>query len=158
MTEIAWDWAQIAVVLAWKMAPNGFVMFPADLVALPRERVMLDDRKADRITLSFVTITAAKRLLAAERGEHRATLSELQGRWHKIVAVCAWKWTREGLIPKSGVILSEYDRQAVPGNLILMASGHEQGIEYRFLPRAEAQSIETKAREDDGVVLMEKIV
>jgi hypothetical protein len=155
--ELNWGWPEIVVTMIWKLAPNGFVMLTEDLVALPRDRVMLDDRQPDKIVISFVTLATARRLMAPERGENRATLSELQGRWYKTAAVLAWKWTRSGLIAKAGVTLTEYDRQAVPGHLVLMASGHADGIEYQFLPRTEAKRIEDWDRENEGIIIKEKL-
>jgi hypothetical protein len=131
--ELAWDWSQIAVALIWKLAPKGFVMFRHDMARLPMDRVLLEDRQSDRICLSFITLKDAKKRSAPERGEHRATVSELQGRWQKIAVVALWS------LSKTGITLTEYDRAAVPDGLQLMASGHEFGVEWRFLPRWEAK-------------------
>jgi hypothetical protein len=155
--EIAWGWPEIAVVLIWKIAPNGFVMAVEDLVTLPRERVLVEERKPDSITLSFVTLATAKKLMAAERGEERATLSELQGRWQKIAICTAWHFARLGKLGrKDSIVLTEQDRQAVPGHLKLMASGHADGIEFRFLPRAEAEAIAKWDLDNEGIMIREK--
>jgi hypothetical protein len=133
MAELAWDWSVIAVALIWKLAPKGFVLFREDMARLPLDRVLLEDRQADRITLSFIPLKEAQQRAAPERGEKRATVSELQGRWQKIAVVALWS------LSKTGITLTEYDRAAVPDGLELMASGHEFGVEWRFLPRWEAQ-------------------
>lgn len=147
--ELAWDWSQIAVVMIWKLAPKGFVMFREDMARLPMDRVLLEDRRVDRIVLSFITLKDAKKRSAAERGEHRATVSELQGRWQKIAVVALWS------LSKTGVTLTEYDRAAVPDGLQLMAWGHEFGVEWRFLPRWEAKKHRDWDLENEGKMILE---
>jgi hypothetical protein len=149
--ERSWDWAQIAVVLIWKLAPKGFVMLREDMARLPMDRVLLEDRRVDRIVLSFITLAEAKKRGAAERGQHRATVSELQGRWQKIAVVALWS------LSKTGVTLSEYDRAAVPDGLQLMASGHEFGVEWRFLPRWEAKKHRDWDLENEGKMILENL-
>jgi hypothetical protein len=156
--ELAWDWSEIAVVMIWKVAPNGFVLLLEDMVSLPRERVLLEDRKPDRITLSFISLDSAKRRSAPERGENRATVSELQGRWQKIAVVTAWHFARLGKLGKGdSITLTEQDRQCVPGHLQLMASGHAQGVEWRFLPRSEAKKIQDWDLDNEGIMIKEKL-
>jgi hypothetical protein len=155
--ELAWGWPEIAVTMIWKIAPNGFVIHKEDMFSLPTDRVLREYRDSEKIVLSFIGIQHAKRLSAPELGEHRATVSELQGRWMKIATVTAWHFARRQLLGRSdSITLTEYDRAAVPGHLQLMASGHAEGIEWRFLPRREAQSIEAWDRENEGILVQER--
>lgn len=149
--ELAWDWSVIAVTLLWKLAPQGLVMLREDMARLPRDRVLLEDRQADRIVLSFIPLREAKRRAAAERGEQRATVSELQGRWQKIAVVALWS------LSKTGCTLTEYDRAAVPDGLQLMASGHEFGVEWRFLPRWEAKKHRDWDFDNEGKMISENL-
>src|SRR5277367_1519757 len=128
MAELDWDWHTIAVTLLWKLTPGGLVLFPEDLKALPHDRVLLIERLTDRINLSFITLQEAHARTHAPKPESRATTDKLVGRWKQIAAVMAWK------IAKQGVTLTEYDRQSVPSDLILMTAGHRLGVEWNFIP------------------------
>lgn len=158
MKELNWDWSQIATVLIWKLAPHGFVLLLEDMISLPRERVLLDDRRPDRIVLSFINLPAAQRLMAAERGEQRATMTELQGRWHKIAVVSLWHFARRHQLGKEdSLTLTEYDRASLPSHLQLMASGHAQGLEWQFLPNAQAKKIADWDRDNEGHLILERL-
>jgi hypothetical protein len=155
--ELAWGWPEIAVVMIWKIAPNGFVILKEDMISLPTDRVLREYRDSEKIVLSFIGVKHAKRLSAAELGEHRATVSELQGRWQKIAVVAAWHFARLHKLGKNdSITLTEYDRAAVPGHLQLMASGHAQGVEWRFLPLREAKAIQDWDRDNEGILIKEK--
>lgn len=159
LLEIAWDWPEIAVILAWRLAPNGFVMVHEDLLTLPFDRVFITERKPERITLSFMGVKAAKRLMAPERGTERATVSELQGRWQKIAVCTLWHFARlKKLGPKDSVTLTEWDRHAVPGDQQWMAAGHPMGVEWRFMHRLEAARLAKQYRdhEDPRNFMVEK--
>jgi hypothetical protein len=146
VSELQWGWPEIAVVLIWKLAPKGFVMYREDMARLPMDRVLLEDRQVDRIALSFIPLRQAKARSQAKKD--RATVSELQGRWQKIAVVALWA------LAKDGVTLTEYDRAAVPSGLQLMASGHALGVEWRFLPRWEAAM---HRRRDEEHTIMENL-
>lgn len=153
-----WGWPEIATTLIWKLAPQGFVLLLEDMISLPRDRVLLDDRRPDRIVLSFINLPAAQRLMAAERGEHRATMTELQGRWHKIAVVSLWHFARlHKLGKKDSLTLTEYDRASLPSHLQLMASGHAQGVEWQFLPNREAKKIADWDRDNEGHLILERL-
>jgi hypothetical protein len=155
--ELAWGWPEIAVTMIWKLAPNGFVIFKEDMISLPTDRVLREYRDSEKITLQFISVTHAKRLSSAELGENRATVSELQGRWMKIAVVTAWHFARLKKLGKSdSITLTEYDRAAVPGHLQLMASGHAQGVEWRFLPTREAKAIQDWDFDNEGILIKEK--
>jgi hypothetical protein len=157
LPELSWDWPEIAVILHWKLAPLGYVLYPEDLVTLPTDRVLLTDRKPDRITLTFISVESAKRRAAAERGETRATVSELQGRWEKIAVCMLWHFAQRGKLGKrDSITLTEYDRQSVPGHLQLMATGHAQGVEWRFLDRAEAARLAKWDKDNEGAMIQEQ--
>jgi hypothetical protein len=148
--EINWDWAEISVILAWKIAPEGFVMQHEDLVTLPFDRVFVTARRPAHLTLSFVGVKAAKRLMVAERGTERATVSELQGKWQKIAVCMLWHFARlKKLGPKDSVTLTYQDKDAVPANLQWMAAGHPFGVEWRFMPRAEAARLARWYRDNE---------
>lgn len=150
LPEISWDWPEIAVILAWKIAPEGFVMVTEDMVTLPFDRVFVTERKPERLTLSFVGVKAAKRLTRAERGTERATISELQGRWQKIAVCMLWHFARLGLLPRTdSVTLTYQDKDSVPANLQWMAAGHPLGVEWRFMPRQEAARLAKHYRENE---------
>lgn len=157
LPELAWGWPEIAVILTWKLAPNGFVLLMEDLVSLPTDRVLLEDRRPDRIVLSFISVQSALERSRPERGENRATVSELQGRWQKHAVCIAWHFARKGKLGrKDSITLTEYDRAAVPGHLQLMATGHALGVEWRFLPNEEAKKIQDWDRDNEGMLIKEK--
>jgi len=157
LPEIAWGWPEIAVILAWRLAPNGYVILKEDLISLPTDRVLMEERKPERLTLAFIPIARAVRLMDKARGTQAATTSELQGRWQKIAVTTAWHFARRRMLGKfDSITLTEYDRQAVPSDLTLMASGHSQGVEWRFLPHAEAARLAAWDREHEGIMVQEK--
>lgn len=150
LPEIAWGWPEIAVILIWRLAPDGFVMDIADMTTLPHDRVLVEDRKPDRLTLGFVAVKKAKKLMRPERGNEKATVSELQGRWMKIGICTLWHFARAKKLGRTDtVVLTEYDRHAVPGDKQLMATGHAHGVEWRFMPRAEAAKCAAWYRENE---------
>ena len=149
MTE-SWGWDTITTTLLWKLTPGGLVLFPQDLNALPHDRVMLEERLCDRINLSFITLKEAHSRTHAERAESRATTDKLVGRWKQIAAVMAWK------VAKQGVTLTEYDRQSVPSDLILMTAGHPLGVEWQFISRALALKQRRQVWEHEGKEIMER--
>jgi hypothetical protein len=151
MSELNWDWSQIAVTMFWKLAPKGYVMLREDMARLPMDRVLLEDRNAERIELKFITLKEAHARAEAKRPEERATVSELQGKWQKIACVTLWS------LAKEGVTLTEYDRAAVPSGLQLMASGHALGVEWRFLPRWEAEKYRKWDLENEGKMILENL-
>jgi hypothetical protein len=155
--ELPWDWPMIAVTLIWKIAPNGFVLLQEDMISLPTDRVLREYRDSEKIVLSFIGVQHAKRLSEPQLGEHRATVSELQGSWMKIAVVTCWHFARLGKLGKNdSIALTEYDRAAVPGHLQLMASGHAQGVEWRFLPTREARAIQDWDFDNEGILIKEK--
>jgi hypothetical protein len=138
MKELTWGWEEIAVTLMWRLAPNGLVLFPSDL-RLPHDRVLLEERLPDRISLSFVTLKEAHSRSHAERLESRASVDQLRGsRWQQIAVVMLWK------LKRGGIVLTEQDRAAVPGGLELLTSGHPQGVEWRFLPKRDVLKLSMK--------------
>lgn len=158
MSEVTWDWPVIATTLIWKLAPKGFVLRKETLFTLPMDRVLMVDRKADRITLAFITIDDAQDRMAPELGEHRATKSELQGRYEKLAVCTAWQFARtHKLGKKDSITLTEYDRAAVPADLQLMASGHARGIEWQFLPNSQAKKIANWSKDNEGMLIVERV-
>jgi hypothetical protein len=151
--EVSWGWPEICVALMWRLAPAGVVITRADLHALPMERVLLEDRRAKEMIFSWIPISQAKARLKASApakfGE-RATLSELQGRWQKIACVLMWK------LAKDGITLTPKDLAAVPSDRILLAHGHADDIEYRFVPRAEAKRIQDWEKDNEGRIILER--
>ena len=157
MSEIAWGWPEIAIIIAWKLAPKGFVMRTEDLVSLPRDRVLIEKRTAKRLVLSFVALDIAHALKAPEYGTESASVSELQGRWQKIAVCTLWHFARRGKLgKKDSVTLTQWDKAQVPADVKLMASGHAQGVEWRFLPRGEADSIAKWDEENEGAMIEER--
>lgn len=151
--EVSWGWPQICVALMWRLAPAGVVITRADLRALPMERVLLEDRRAEEMIFSWIPLSQAKARLkpsAVEKFGERSTVSELQGRWQKIACVLLWKLARDG------ITLTPADLAAVPSHLILLAHGHADDIEYRFVPRDEAKRIQDWERENEGRIILEK--
>ena len=159
LPEIAWGYPEVFTILAWKLAPFGFVMSMSDLTTLPFDRVLVEDRKPDKLTLSFLGVKKAKALMRPERGTERATISELQGKYLKYVTCTLWHFARRHQLGKTdSVVLTEYDRQCVPGDHQLMAAGHAQGVEWRFTPNAEAVKLAAwyKEHEDPAAFVTEK--
>lgn len=145
------NWPEIAVTLMWKLAPAGVVIIRKDLASLPQDRVLIDERDATSVRFSWMTPEAA-RLHAKRLKQHtgeKAGVSQLQGRWQKIAVVLLWK------LAKDGVMLGQTDRDAVPAHLTLLAHGHEQDIEYRFVPRSEAQRIARWEKDNEGKTIVE---
>lgn len=154
MTELAWDWPEIAVVLMWKLAPGGCVITRKDLARLPMDRVLVEDRSDREIRFSWVTPQEAQRRAgnmpgATVQGQEKASVSQLQGRWQKIAVVLLWK------LAKDGCRLTRWDRDQVPVDKTLLAHGHAQDIEYRFVPRAEAERVAKWERDNEGKTVVE---
>lgn len=155
MSELNWGWQTIATTLTWKLAPLGLVLdLIEDVAKLPRERAFLLDRRPDgRIILSWIREREVAYHWAPERGENRASHSQLEGLWHKYTVCAAWHFVRSGKFGKRDVVtLTEQDRQAVPDNLILQCEGHGAGQIWRFLPRAEAAKIADWDRDNEGIL------
>jgi len=150
MSELAWGWPEIAVVLVQKLAPQGVVVTRKDLARLPFDRVLIEDRHADRIVFRWATLEEAeamKKPLAL--GGRKAGVSQLQGRWQKLAVVLLWK------LAKDGCTLMGYDRDAVPADKVLLAHGHAQDLEYRFVDRDEARRIAAWEKENEGKTVLE---
>jgi hypothetical protein len=149
MTELAWDWSLIARVLFWRLAPRGTTITRKDLHALPMDKVLIEDREPTCIRLRFVTLAEAERLRTqmAAVGQ-KATVSEMQGRWQKIAMVLLWK------LAKDGITLTPADLSAVPDDQMLLAHGHANDIEYRFLPIMEALAIAKHEKDNEGRILL----
>lgn len=150
MKELNWNWETITTTLLWKLTPGGLVLFKSDLNSLPHDRVLLEERLPDRINLSFITLKEAYARTHAEKAEVRATTDQMRGRWRQIACIMAWR------IAKEGVTLTEQDRQAVPGDLILMTAGHPLGVEWNFISRAVALKQRRHAFEDTGIDILER--
>jgi hypothetical protein len=150
LPEINWGWPEIAVILIWKLAPNGFVMLTEDMTSLPFDRVLVEDRQPDKLTLGFVAVRKAKALTRPERGSEKASVSELQGRWMKIGICTLWHFARAHKLGRRDMItLTEQDRQAVPADRQLMASGHAHGVEWRFIRKLEAAKLAAWYRDNE---------
>lgn len=150
MSELLWNWETITTTMLWKLTPGGLVLFPQDLKSLPHDRVLLEERLSDRINLSFITLKEAYARTHAEKPEARATTDKMIGRWRQIACIMAWR------LAKSGVTLTEQDRQSVPADLILMTAGHPLGVEWSFIPRMVAVKQRLAAWEHEGKEIMEK--
>lgn len=150
MKELNWNWETITTTMLWKLTPGGLVLFKSDLSSLPHDRVLLEERLTDRINLSFITLKEAYARTHAEKAEVRATTDQMRGRWRQIACIMAWK------IAKEGVTLTEQDRQAVPGDLILMTAGHPLGVEWQFIHRTVAHKQRMQAWEHEGKEIMER--
>lgn len=151
-TEIAWDWAEIAVVLMWKLCPQGIVLTRADMGRLPQDRVMIEERNVDNIRFRWMRPQDARAhatRLKKATGE-RAGVSQLQGRWQKLGVVLLWKLTRD-----EGVVLTRADREAVPGDQKLLTRGMHDAVEFRFIPTADAIRIAKWERDNEGKIIVE---
>jgi hypothetical protein len=157
--ELDWDWHVITCVLIWHVARQGFVLPFEALTSLPRDRVLLMDRQPTKIVLRFISIESATRRMAPSRGENRATMDPMQGRWHKIAACSLWHFARSGLLgPQDSVTLTPYmysEWQA--STLQLMASSDVMGPEFRFMKPGEANRISDWLEENEGVNIKEKL-
>lgn len=150
--ELAWDWPEIAVVLVQKLAPDGVVVTRRDLGQLPMDRVLIEDRRSDRIIFQWVAIAEAQRMSKPlAEGGRKAGIVQLQGRWQKLAVVLLWK------LAKEGCVLMRYDRDAVPADKILLARGHKNDLEYRFVPRGEAKRIQKWERDNEGKIILETV-
>jgi hypothetical protein len=150
VSELAWNWETITTTMMWKLAPGGLVLFPSDLNSLPHDRVLLEERLVDRINLSFITLKEAYSRTHAEKSEKRATTDKMVGRWRQIACLMAWR------IAQDGVTLTEYDRQSVPCELILMTAGHRLGVEWQFIHRSVALKQRKQIFEHEGKEIMER--
>src|SRR5271170_1404790 len=152
LAELNWDWPEIACVLMWKLAPTGTVLTRKDLGALPMDRVLIEDRQPDRISLSFTTLKKAMDLREAlHKLNQPAGVSALEGRWKKLSCVLLWK------LCKGGVVLTQHDRDALPTDKTLLTHGHKNDVLLRFLPRAEAARIQKWEKEHEGKDIMETL-
>lgn len=151
MGELNWGWPEIACVLMWRLAPRGLIITRRDLGRLPMDRVLLEDRRETEIQFSWIDIHDARSRTKPSTAAHqKATVSELQGRWQKIAVVLLWK------LAKQGVTLTQSDRSKVPADLMLLAEGHADDIQYRFCPREEARMIAANDRDNEGRIILEK--
>ena len=151
MSELDWDWYVIAHTLAWRLAPEGFVMNRKDLASLPADRVFVEERSADAIHLRWLALTEAKRLQErlVKYNQPKAGVSHLEGRWMKFAVVLSWMRARDG------ITLRQADRDAVPKLLMLYAEGHAQDVEFRFMPERDAKAMQRQYRERDGQIITE---
>lgn len=149
--DLNWQWDEIACVLFWCLAPRGTIITRKDLAALPMERVLLEDRRPSEIRFSWISIEdAQKRHKPTDGLSEAATVDTIEGsRWKKIAAVLLWK------LAKDGITITPLDRSQIPADRILMASGHRNDIEYRFLPRSEAAAIQKSERDNRGKIILE---
>jgi len=150
--EIAWDWAEIAVVLMWKLCPQGMILTRADMGRLPQDRVMIEERTPDQIRFRWMRPQDARAhatRLKKATGE-RAGVSQLQGRWQKLGVVLLWKLTRD-----EGVILTRADREALPADKKMLTRGTHDAVEFRFIPTAEAIAIAKWERDNEGKIVVE---
>jgi hypothetical protein len=146
------NWESIACALLWKLAPGGVVLTRQDLGALPFDRVLIDDRHNGRIRLTFVTVSEAMRIRGGlAEAKTPAGVSSLEGRWEKIAVVMLWK------LQKHGVTITSWDLKAVPHDKTILASGHADGVEFRFMPRSEASRLTAWDREHEGRLIHEGI-
>lgn len=151
MSELNWGWPEIAVTLMWRLSPKGLIITRRDLGRLPMDRVLLEDRRETEIQFSWIDIHEAQARTRPSTALHqKATVSELQGRWQKIAVVLMWK-----LAPK-GVTLTQWDRNQVPADRKLLAEGHANDIQYRFIPTQEAEAIYKRERDSEGKIILEK--
>ena len=153
MSEINWGWPEIAVTLVQKLAPDGVIVTRKDLGGLPQDRVLVEERLHDRIIYRWMRPEDARahtKRLKEKTGE-KAGVSQLQGRWQKLGVVLLWKLARDGCV------LMNYDRDAVPADKVLLAHGHENEIEYRFVPRAEAARIQQWEKDNEGKLVLEAV-
>jgi hypothetical protein len=151
-TELDWKWPMIACVLVQKLAPAGLVITRKDLRALPQDRVLFDERSAERIEFSFVSLERAElvRNALAARGE-KAGVSALEGKWQKIAAVVLWK------LAPNGVTVMRADKDALPDDKTLLMHGHADDLELRFVPRTEAQRIARWEADNEGKSILETV-
>lgn len=150
MSDLNWQWDEIACVLFWRLAPNGTTITRKDLHALPMDRVLLEDRRPTEIRFTWITLDeASKRHQPTDGLSEAASVSHLESRWQKIGVVLLWKLARDG------IVISQGDRSAIPTDRILMAHGHANDIEYRFLDRKEAARIQKSERDNRGKIILE---
>lgn len=150
--EISWDWAEISVVMMWRLCPQGLILTRTDMGRLPMDRVMIYDRGPHEIKFRWMrpedARAHAKRLKSAT-GE-RAGIEQLQGRWQKLGVILLWKLTRD-----EGLTLTRADREAVPSDKKLLTRGFKDGVEFRFIPLAEAARIAKWERDNEGKMILE---
>lgn len=147
MSEVAWDWPKIASMLLWKLAPRGTVLTRKDLGALPQDRVLITERLSSRLVISFVPLAQAMRIRQAlSTTPTPAGLSTLEGRWEKIAVVMLWK------LKKSGVTLTQWDHDCVPNDRQILAHGHRDGVEFRFMPNKDA-AVLSRERGDPHLIV-----
>jgi hypothetical protein len=152
--ELNWDWPQICCVLMWRLAPAGVTVSRADLHALPMELVLIVRREPSLIAFTWVTVEEAQRLrgviaLLARTPDDWAGVEPVMGRWQKLSSVLLWK------LAKDGVTLTPNDLEALPKDRVLLAEGHADDIEYRFVPRPEAERIRKRESDSEGRNVLE---
>lgn len=151
--ELSWGWPEICCTLMWKLAPEGVTITRGDLHALPQDLVLMHTTLHDRMEFKFVELEYARRLrdIAPQTGSEKIAVSSLEGRWQKIATTLLWK------LAKGGVILMQWDRDALPADRVLLAHGHAKDIEYRFVPRSEATRLANWERDNEGKIVMETV-
>jgi hypothetical protein len=150
--ELAWEWPQIACTLCWRLRPEGFYLVKDDLASLPQNRVMIEERSSEHIRFRFSSINGAIRLRESHAAQGtKASVEELQGHWHKLVVVLVWKFA------KDGITITPADWSAVPVDKQLRMDGYHDGIEYRFVPHADAARLMRVEQERGTNLITEKM-
>lgn len=151
--ELRWTIAEVCVILLWKLRPRGLKLSKKDLGGLPLDRVLVEERLADRIIYRWETpekMQVENAMRFAATGE-KANLYEAQGRYMKLLGVLLWK------LAKDGITLVPADRDAVPANQVLVMDGTRDRVIYSFVSRATAERMARKAEVHEGREIVEAI-
>lgn len=151
--DLNWTIAEVIVVLLWKLRPRGLKLTKKDLGGLPRDRVLLEDRRPDRILYRWETPDQAvyENALRAQRGEEKPGLYEAQGRYMKLLGVILWK------LAKDGITLGVSDRDAVPADKVLRIDGTADRVIWTFVSRGDAERLSREEKEHRGLDIVEAI-
>jgi hypothetical protein len=151
--ELAADWAAIACILVWKTPEHRVALTRKELRELPLERVLMTDTAGDQVVFRWVTVKEAQRqadtIASLSDRREKASVEQLQGRWQKTAVVLLWHLARDG------VTLVPRDKDELPSDQVMLASTHGDTVEWEWMPRARAKTIQDWERDNRGRIIVE---
>lgn len=153
--QLAENWPAIAALVVWKLGNGYCLVTRKDLKALPLDRVLVTDTTADEVRFRWITPARAhglsQQIARSTGGKEKANVTQLDGRWQKIAVVLLWQ------LAKDGWDLKVRDQDDLPADKIMLthAPAHGDTLEFRWVPRAEAASIQKWEKDNEGRIVTE---
>src|ERR1700687_4067375 len=150
------DWAGVAALLVWQKVPKEGIRFTrAEMATLPVDRVLFFETDEPLIHFRWISPEDAEveavRVSLKTAGREKLGVSELQGRWQKTAVMLLW------LLARDGITLSAQDRDQLPADQVMLTTAHGDTVEFRYVPRAEAERIRAFELEHEGKIVTEAL-